>query len=53
MSKIATEIFGKNNTEALVISKKTQVPLRMPDRTDTNFIAPFYYISRDLKVYFG
>ena len=31
--------FSENNTEALVISKKTQVPLRMPDRAGTNFIA--------------
>ena len=27
--------FSENNTEALVISKKTQVPLTMPDRSSS------------------
>ena len=29
-----------------MISKKTQVPLRMPDRADTNFLAPFIIHSK-------
>ena len=39
--QIASKIFGKNNTEALVISRRLLYPY--DDRTDTDFIE---YISR-------
>ena len=43
--QIASKIFGKNNTEALVISRRLLYPY--DGRTDTDFIE---YISRHLKV---
>ena len=35
---LSSKIFGKNNIEALVISKRLKLP--KDDRTDSNFIAP-------------
>ena len=50
MLKIETKNFRENNTEALVISKKTQVSLKMRAEQIQVLKRRLQYISRDLKV---